>query len=138
MSDCKNVVTVKKPEQPSKHKSATNTKILDSPPKKKFKCPMISTENIEEQEDDEVKFIMPRPSYQHQLTNNTSRKPLVDVIVAQHLTNVLKDYQKEGVKFLYSCVMGITSENYKGCILVSTYSATKFFYIHLTINSYSG
>lgn len=87
---------------------------------------MISTQNIEEQEDDLVQFIMPRPSYQHQLTNNTSKKPLVDVIVAQHLTNVLKDYQKEGVKFLYSCVMGITSENFKGCILVSTYIGTKF------------
>lgn len=119
LSDCKPVVTVKKPEQPSKHKSTTSTKILESPPKKKFKCPTISTENIERQEDDEVKFIMPRPSYQHQLTHNTSKKPVVDVIVAQHLTNVLKDYQKEGVKFLYSCVMGITSENFKGCILVS-------------------
>ena len=83
---------------------------------------MITTENIERQEDDDIKFIMPRPSYQHQLTNNTSKKPVVDVIVAQHLTNVLKDYQKEGVKFLYSCVMGITSENFKGCILVSIYS----------------
>lgn len=87
---------------------------------------MISTQNIEEQEDEQDKFIMPRPSYQHQLTNNTSKKPLVDVIVAQHLTNVLKDYQKEGVKFLYSCVMGITSESFKGCILVSTYTVTKF------------
>ena len=113
LSDCKTT---------TKHKSTTNPKILESPPKKKFKCPMITTENIERQEDDDIKFIMPRPSYQHQLTNNTSKKPVVDVIVAQHLTNVLKDYQKEGVKFLYSCVMGITSENFKGCILVSIYS----------------
>lgn len=139
LSDCKTVVTVKKPEQPSKHKSTTNTKILESPPKKKFKCPMIITENVESQEeDDDVKFIMPRPSYQHQLTNNISKKPIVDVVVAQHLTNVLKDYQKEGVRFLYSCVMGITSENFKGCILVSTYPATIFFHIHLNIITYLG
>ena len=133
LSNCKTSVSAKKPEQPNKHKPATITKTPDSPPKKKFKCPMISTENIVEQEDDEEKFIMPRPSYQHQLTNNTSKKPLVDVIVKQHLTNVLKDYQKEGVRFLYSCVMGISSENFKGCILVNMHTSTLLLHINLKL-----
>ena len=44
-------------------------------------------------------------------------KQLVDVVVDPLLTRNLRDHQREGVKFLYDCVMGFRGEEIRGAIL---------------------
>ncbi|KAA8568379.1 hypothetical protein MFRU_029g00970 [Monilinia fructicola] len=44
-------------------------------------------------------------------------KQVVDVVVDPFLSRHLRDHQKEGVKFLYECVMGYRSFNGQGAIL---------------------
>ncbi|KAK8865771.1 hypothetical protein IAR55_000918 [Kwoniella newhampshirensis] len=42
---------------------------------------------------------------------------VVDVVVDPVLAGVMRDHQKEGVKFMYNCVMGMTDAESEGCIL---------------------
>jgi len=44
-------------------------------------------------------------------------KQVVDVVVDPFITSQLRDHQKEGVKFLYECVMGMRPESGVGAIL---------------------
>ncbi|XP_074637415.1 DNA repair and recombination protein RAD54B-like isoform X3 [Acropora palmata] len=62
-------------------------------------------------------LVMPRPSAAHQLERNKEVLGLVDVIVDPHLSQHLRPHQKEGVKFLYECVMGLRNFNGNGAIL---------------------
>lgn len=55
---------------------------------------------------------MPRPSPNHQWSNNKSGLPVVDVVVDPHLTTHLRPHQRDGLLFLYECVMGL---RYYGC-----------------------
>lgn len=50
---------------------------------------------------------MPRPTANHQWLCNKNGLPLVDVVVDPHLTNHLRPHQREGVVFLYECLMGM-------------------------------
>jgi len=50
---------------------------------------------------------MPRPSANHQWLNNKSGLPVVDVVVDPFLTNQLRPHQRDGLLFLYECVMGM-------------------------------
>lgn len=50
---------------------------------------------------------MPRPSPNHQWSHNTAGLPVVDVVVDPHLTSHLRPHQRDGVLFLYECVMGL-------------------------------
>lgn len=52
-------------------------------------------------------LVMPRPSPTHQWSNNKSGLPVVDVVVDPHLNVHLRPHQREGVVFLYECVMGM-------------------------------
>lgn len=50
---------------------------------------------------------MPRPSANHQWSYNKSGLPVVDVVVDPHLTSHLRPHQRDGLLFLYECVMGM-------------------------------
>jgi DNA repair and recombination protein RAD54B len=88
---------------------------LAEPPSKKFKSPLIA----DHQTNPEIKssFMLPRPSAEQQVLFNPLNKPLTDVSVPVVVAKHLKDYQREGVEFLYESVMGFTMNNYYGCIL---------------------
>ena len=51
--------------------------------------------------------------YALQLEHNNSGLTLVDVVVDPHLSRDLRPHQREGVIFLYECVMGM--RDYVGC-----------------------
>uniref|UniRef100_A0A8C1YIQ7 RAD54 homolog B n=1 Tax=Cyprinus carpio TaxID=7962 RepID=A0A8C1YIQ7_CYPCA len=62
-------------------------------------------------------LVMPRPTTDHQWLNNKSGSPLVDVVIDPHLTNHLRPHQREGVVFLYECLMGMRLPGRCGAIL---------------------
>ena len=62
-------------------------------------------------------FVMPRPSQKHQMDYNCSGLPVVDVIVDPRLAPLLKPHQREGVTFLYECIMGMRDFQGHGAIL---------------------
>lgn len=49
-------------------------------------------------------------------------KQLVDVVLDPFLGRLLRQHQKEGVKFMYECVMGLRSHNGEGAILADEVS----------------
>uniref|UniRef100_A0A673B5B5 RAD54 homolog B n=1 Tax=Sphaeramia orbicularis TaxID=375764 RepID=A0A673B5B5_9TELE len=62
-------------------------------------------------------LVMPRPSPNHQWSNNTLGLPVVDVVVDPYLTAHLRPHQRDGILFLYECVMGMRSAGRCGAIL---------------------
>ncbi|XP_039885593.1 DNA repair and recombination protein RAD54B [Simochromis diagramma] len=62
-------------------------------------------------------LVMPRPSANHQWLNNKSGLPMVDVVVDPHLTTHLRPHQRDGLLFLYECVMGMRAAGCYGAIL---------------------
>uniref|UniRef100_A0A3Q3D5P3 RAD54 homolog B n=1 Tax=Hippocampus comes TaxID=109280 RepID=A0A3Q3D5P3_HIPCM len=62
-------------------------------------------------------LVMPRPSLKHQWSNNKSGLPVVDVVVDPHLTAQLRPHQRDGLLFLYECVMGMRAAGRYGAIL---------------------
>uniref|UniRef100_A0A3Q0S1V0 RAD54 homolog B n=1 Tax=Amphilophus citrinellus TaxID=61819 RepID=A0A3Q0S1V0_AMPCI len=62
-------------------------------------------------------LVMPRPSANHQWLNNKSGLPVVDVVLDPHLTTHLRPHQRDGLLFLYECVMGMRAVGHYGAIL---------------------
>ncbi|KAF7669720.1 hypothetical protein LDENG_00147250 [Lucifuga dentata] len=62
-------------------------------------------------------LVMPRPSPNHQWSYNKSGLPVVDVVVDPHLTTHLRPHQRDGLLFLYECVMGMRVVGRYGAIL---------------------
>ncbi|KAM6910575.1 DNA repair and recombination protein RAD54B [Xenentodon cancila] len=62
-------------------------------------------------------LVMPRPSPNHQWLNNKSGLPVVDVVVDPYLTTHLRPHQRDGLLFLYECVMGMRAVGRCGAIL---------------------
>ncbi|WVQ71035.1 hypothetical protein IAR50_000560 [Cryptococcus sp. DSM 104548] len=58
--------------------------------------------------------VMPRPTEKAAKLKDTS---IVDVVVDPALSNIMREHQKQGVKFMYECVMGMTQAEGEGCIL---------------------
>ncbi|AFR93921.2 DNA repair and recombination protein RAD54B [Cryptococcus neoformans C23] len=58
--------------------------------------------------------VMPRPGEKLAKLRGTT---IVDVVIDPVLGDLLREHQKEGVKFMYSCVMGMTGAEGEGCIL---------------------
>lgn len=50
---------------------------------------------------------MPRPSANHQWSYNKLGLPVVDVVIDPYLSTNLRPHQREGLLFLYECVMGM-------------------------------
>ncbi|XP_042701050.2 DNA repair and recombination protein RAD54B isoform X4 [Chrysemys picta bellii] len=62
-------------------------------------------------------LVMPRPTPDHQRMFNKAGLPVVDVVVDPYLVNHLRPHQKEGIVFLYECVMGMRLSGRFGAIL---------------------
>ncbi|XP_029308244.1 DNA repair and recombination protein RAD54B [Cottoperca gobio] len=62
-------------------------------------------------------LVMPRPSANHQWSNNKAGLPVVDVVVDPYLTTHLRPHQRDGLLFLYECVMGLRAVGRYGAIL---------------------
>ncbi|NWU61455.1 RA54B protein, partial [Pterocles burchelli] len=62
-------------------------------------------------------LVMPRPNASHQWTFNKADLPVVDVVVDPYIANNLRPHQKEGIIFLYECVMGMRVSGRFGAIL---------------------
>lgn len=61
-------------------------------------------------------LIMPTPPYDHQYIHNTSHGPVQPTFVPEFLNSQLRDHQRDGIRFLYECVMGFYTVN-DVCIL---------------------
>ncbi|XP_062543930.1 DNA repair and recombination protein RAD54B-like [Armigeres subalbatus] len=67
---------------------------------------------IEEIPPDFVQLVMLRPSFEHQWNYNQRKSPVSDVTVPYVLSKHLRPHQREGVSFLYECILGFRcSEN---------------------------
>ena len=53
----------------------------------------------------------------HKMEHNSCGLPVVDVVVDPRLAHLLKPHQKEGVTFLYECIMGTRDFQGHGAIL---------------------
>ncbi|XP_061633757.1 DNA repair and recombination protein RAD54B [Phyllopteryx taeniolatus] len=62
-------------------------------------------------------LVMPRPAPNHQWSHNKLGLPVVDVVVDPHLTAHLRPHQRDGLLFLYECVMGMRAAGRHGAIL---------------------
>ncbi|XP_060906556.1 DNA repair and recombination protein RAD54B [Labrus mixtus] len=62
-------------------------------------------------------LVMPRPSPNHQWSNNKAGLPVVDVVIDPHLTHQLRPHQRDGLLFLYECVTGMRAVGRYGAIL---------------------
>ncbi|XP_031431560.1 DNA repair and recombination protein RAD54B [Clupea harengus] len=62
-------------------------------------------------------LVMPRPPANHQWLWNKGGLQVVDVVMDSHLTNHLRPHQREGVIFLYECIMGMRLSGRCGAIL---------------------
>ncbi|KAF4798031.1 hypothetical protein TURU_066506 [Turdus rufiventris] len=62
-------------------------------------------------------LVMPRPNGSHQWMFNKAGLPVVDVVVDPYIANNLRPHQKEGLIFLYECVMGMRVSGRFGAIL---------------------
>lgn len=66
---------------------------------------------------DFVPLIMPEPPQDHQLKFNTSNRDIRAVSIIPCCAKELRPHQREGVQFLYECLMGFRSIEHFGCIL---------------------
>ncbi|XP_048881029.1 DNA repair and recombination protein RAD54B isoform X1 [Brienomyrus brachyistius] len=62
-------------------------------------------------------LVLPRPTENHQWAFNNAGLPVVDVVVDPYLTARLRPHQREGVIFLYECIMGMRASCRHGAIL---------------------
>ncbi|XP_030072552.1 DNA repair and recombination protein RAD54B isoform X3 [Microcaecilia unicolor] len=62
-------------------------------------------------------LVMPHPDQYHQWMFNKAGLPVVDVVVDPYLTTHLRPHQREGILFLYECVLGMRMNGRFGAIL---------------------
>ncbi|XP_063307314.1 DNA repair and recombination protein RAD54B isoform X2 [Pelobates fuscus] len=62
-------------------------------------------------------LVMSKPTQYHQRMFNKASLPVVDVVVDPYLSVHLRPHQKEGILFLYECVMGMRANERFGAIL---------------------
>ncbi|KAL5523808.1 hypothetical protein ACEPAG_7981 [Sanghuangporus baumii] len=65
----------------------------------------------------EGSVVMKEPTKEHQKKFNSKSRPVVPVVIDPILSRHLRPHQKEGVKFMYECVMGLRKHEGQGCIL---------------------
>lgn len=53
----------------------------------------------------------------HDQLKRSMKDVRVHVVVDPMLSKILRPHQREGVKFMYDCVMGTQIENFNGCIM---------------------
>ncbi|KAH9853466.1 SNF2 family N-terminal domain-containing protein [Lenzites betulinus] len=79
-------------------------------PKPKVKAPLHNP-------DAPGAVVMKAPSKEHQTKFNKKNLPVVPVVIDPVVARHLRPHQKEGVQFLYECVMGLRKHEGQGCIL---------------------
>ncbi|XP_050172742.1 DNA repair and recombination protein RAD54B isoform X4 [Myiozetetes cayanensis] len=79
------------------------------------KCSKVEMKSLNVPKADSL--VMPRPNASHQWAFNKSGLPVVDVVVDPYIANNLRPHQKEGIIFLYECIMGIRVSGRFGAIL---------------------
>ncbi|XP_037513099.1 DNA repair and recombination protein RAD54B [Rhipicephalus sanguineus] len=99
--------TVKFPAFRSPHvgglpSNVSSKKVFNPPP-----CPQIKPDSL----------VMPRPNNIHQWDNNKKNLPVTDVVVEDSLARCLRPHQREGVVFLYECIMQMRAFDGCGAIL---------------------
>ncbi|XP_011182322.2 DNA repair and recombination protein RAD54B [Zeugodacus cucurbitae] len=62
-------------------------------------------------------FILPSPPENYLSELNPAFLPIHAVEVSYRLAQLLRPHQKDGIAFLYKCVMGFHNPKYRGCIL---------------------
>nr|XP_033789597.1 DNA repair and recombination protein RAD54B isoform X2 [Geotrypetes seraphini] len=70
-------------------------------------------------------LVMPHPDQYHQWMFNKAGLPVVDVVVDPYLTTHLRPHQREGILFLYECVIGMRMNGRFGAILADEMSLGK-------------
>ncbi|XP_039275930.1 DNA repair and recombination protein RAD54B [Nilaparvata lugens] len=108
-------------KQPLKS-NENKTKESCQPPKKRqktekfekmFSCPLKSRTASEAS----TALMMPRPDHDHQWKFNTENVEVRNVHIDPRLASKLRPHQREGVTFLYRCVVGLRSGDHLGAIL---------------------
>lgn len=66
---------------------------------------------------DYIPLIMPQPTNDHQLKFNPSNRMVKEVSINPCCARELRPHQREGVHFIYECIMGFRSIENLGCIL---------------------
>uniref|UniRef100_A0A1B6CFP3 Helicase ATP-binding domain-containing protein n=1 Tax=Clastoptera arizonana TaxID=38151 RepID=A0A1B6CFP3_9HEMI len=85
--------------------------------KKKINSVMSMKKNLEPVNLDFKPLVMPKPDCDHQWLYNTTGVTVTEVSVDPKLTRVLREHQRQGVIFIYRCVMGYQDKSYVGSIL---------------------
>ncbi|KZT19708.1 hypothetical protein NEOLEDRAFT_936097 [Neolentinus lepideus HHB14362 ss-1] len=67
--------------------------------------------------DGEDAVVMKAPTPEHAAKFNKKNLPIVPVVIDPILVRRLRPHQREGVKFMYECVMGLRKHEGQGCIL---------------------
>ncbi|KAJ3805914.1 SNF2 family N-terminal domain-containing protein [Lentinula lateritia] len=67
--------------------------------------------------DAEDAVVMKPPTKEHMDRYNKKQRPVVPVVLDPILARRLRPHQREGVKFMYECVMGLRKHEGQGCIL---------------------
>eukprot|EP01135_Chromosphaera_perkinsii_P004147 Nk52_evm54s270 gene=Nk52_evmTU54s270 len=62
-------------------------------------------------------LVFPRPPEGHRKVFNAAKKDIVDVVLDPYLAVHMRPHQREGVLFLYSCVMGYRNVSQQGAVL---------------------
>lgn len=70
-----------------------------------------------EKQTDYEPLIMPEPTQDHQLKYNRANRSVKEVSVIPCCARQLRPHQREGVQFLYECLMGFRNIDHLGCIL---------------------
>lgn len=94
---------------------------IRSMPIKKFKTPLLSFNTIQTSKlpkarhdpNEQGALVLPRPQIKH----NQKDVQIIDVVVDPLLSKHLRPHQREGVKFLYECVMKMKEFEGQGAIL---------------------
>jgi hypothetical protein len=134
----------KLPTQASKR--PTKYEEFNTQPTKKFKqLPAIEIDPDEESESEvepepelkpepptKIPFFLPDPDFEHQWKFNERKRPMTRVAVPDCVADFLRPYQKDGVTFLYRCVMGfnvIDGQHYFGAILGEFFLAAAILFL---------
>ncbi|KAJ3788608.1 P-loop containing nucleoside triphosphate hydrolase protein [Lentinula aff. detonsa] len=94
--------------------------------------------------DAEDAVVMKAPTKEHIERYNKKERPVVPVVLDPILARRLRPHQREGVKFMYECVMGLRKHEGQGCILADemglgkTLQTITLIWTLLRQNPYSG
>ncbi|KAH9485283.1 DNA repair and recombination protein RAD54B [Psilocybe cubensis] len=126
-------VAVSSDQLPTVHRLELKTHEIDGPPsedsipkavKKKFVSPGEFYGPVNQKAKKPLhdptasdSLIMKAPTQEQVKRYNKKNFPIVDVVVDPIISRKLRPHQKEGVKFMYECVMGLRKHEGQGCIL---------------------